>query len=688
MWREENPAGSTAPLREQLRVLLQAAADAEDGLATARIAAKEAREAAAQDAQEAQQARDKVGGLQTRAATARALAETQDKAATARDRIGELTGQAAEDREAAGTLRERAAAIRAANEQRAVEAERHRRDAAGFTRTRADVIAGTAIPQSSGGASLADLKIRYEEADASLRAIEVGEDLQQQATEAEQALRNAAAALADADPETRSRAGHLIEEEPAAADPTARDAAARQARRTADNLESQRSDAKAELGAAGNALKHASPPDAEAWADLEATWVPTNSDEGRELARQAGGEARDARQLAWAAGESEASLNRQATTAGTRYDQFDKVLAFLLGDTDPEPEPEDPEPYPGAAEDADADARAARKSLREARNRHETLRSLCRENAHEMRKITSDPEFDSLSAPIRKQVGALDPDLMPPLAAEWARQLQSRVASLATDLEDADRHRGMLALQLREYTTEALKILRKAERLSVLPASAGPWKDQQVLKIRFAMPDPNVLVARAGDVIDREAREQKQKRTTGLDLVLRCVSEAVPRDFAVSILKPDQAGPIGHVPVERMREVFSEGQELTGAIMLYCTLAAIRIDSRGRAQGRHGGMLILDNPIGKASADYLLTLQMSLAEATGVQLIYTTGLEDDRVQATFPLRIRLRNTTDRRTGDRYLVVTRRTALVSAVGVGSGDEGGAISAIRLMDRADA
>ncbi|UWS69816.1 hypothetical protein [Streptomyces noursei] len=84
-----------------------------------------------------------------------------------------------------------------------------------------------------------------------------------------------------------------------------------------------------------------------------------------------------------------------------------------------------------------------------------------------------------------------------------------------------------------------------------------------------------------------------------------------------------------------------------------------------------GGMLVLDNPIGKANADYLLSLQMNMAAALGVQLIYTTGNMEDRVLATFPLCIRLRNDTDQRTGTRHLHVTDHIAHETTP-----DEGGA------------
>jgi hypothetical protein len=67
-------------------------------------------------------------------------------------------------------------------------------------------------------------------------------------------------------------------------------------------------------------------------------------------------------------------------------------------------------------------------------------------------------------------------------------------------------------------------------------------------------------------------------------------------------------------------------------------------------------VLFLDNPIGRASAGYLLELQFGVAQALGVQLIYTTGLFDAGALSAFPLIIRLRNDADLRAGRKYLSV--------------------------------
>jgi hypothetical protein len=130
----------------------------------------------------------------------------------------------------------------------------------------------------------------------------------------------------------------------------------------------------------------------------------------------------------------------------------------------------------------------------------------------------------------------------------------------------------------------------------------------------------------------------------------------MPKGVTVEMLKPDAVLRTERVRVANINDVFSGGQLLTAAIILYCTMAALRSNERGRAAMRHAGVLFLDNPIGRASAAYLLELQIAVANALGVQLIYTTGLFDTTALSAFPLIIRLRNDADLRAGLKYLSV--------------------------------
>jgi hypothetical protein len=87
------------------------------------------------------------------------------------------------------------------------------------------------------------------------------------------------------------------------------------------------------------------------------------------------------------------------------------------------------------------------------------------------------------------------------------------------------------------------------------------------------------------------------------------------------------------------------------------------------------------------SAHYLLELQLHVAEALGVQLIYTTGLMEANALRVFPLIVRLRNDADLRAGLKYLQVEERIAEQLPDGYANSADVGtdALTAVRFFRR---
>ncbi|MGH3872196.1 MAG: hypothetical protein ACRDSR_11915 [Pseudonocardiaceae bacterium] len=275
---------------------------------------------------------------------------------------------------------------------------------------------------------------------------------------------------------------------------------------------------------------------------------------------------------------------------------------------------------------------------------------------------TSD-RFEQVNSLVRRQISSVDREALPNYAAEWETALRSRLRSLTDDLAQINRHRAAIITRLRGMVEQALGTLRAAQRLSRLPGGLGDWSGQEFLRIKFADVDPTVVDERLGEVIDEAASATGGRATDrtggkrdGLTLLLRGVRAAMPKGLKVEMLKPDAVLRTERVRVAEVSDVFSGGQLLTAAIVLYCTMAALRANERGHARRPHAGVLFLDNPIGRASAGYLLELQIAVAERLGVQLIYTTGLFDTNALSVFPLLIRLRNDADLRAGLKYLSV--------------------------------
>ncbi|MFH9941575.1 hypothetical protein ACH4OT_19920 [Streptomyces murinus] len=301
----------------------------------------------------------------------------------------------------------------------------------------------------------------------------------------------------------------------------------------------------------------------------------------------------------------------------------------------------------------------------------------------------SDARFEELQSPGRRVIVATDRAVLPALATEWADDLRPRLRTLEIDLASITRHRTQIVRQFTQQVQEALRTLRRAQRLSRLPEGLGNWSGQQFLQISFTDPSEEVLHASLGHVIDEaasEARNRQGKRDARQLLLKGVETAAAPKGFQVTILKPDALLGMERVRVSETKDIFSGGQILTAAIVLYCTMAALRANDRGRVGHQHSGVLFLDNPIGRASALYLLRLQQSVAKALGVQLVYTTGLYDRTALDVFPLVIRMRNDADLRARRRYLSVSDQftNRLRSSI---QGDVQGAVAATRYYTRPD-
>jgi hypothetical protein len=105
-------------------------------------------------------------------------------------------------------------------------------------------------------------------------------------------------------------------------------------------------------------------------------------------------------------------------------------------------------------------------------------------------------------------------------------------------------------------------------------------------------------------------------------------------------------------PVTKLA-AFSGGQRVTAAILLYCVIVRVRSDQGDMLTDC--GFLVLDNPFGQANHFPLVDLQLNMARVMGVQLIYFTGINDLEALASFPLRLRLRNSArNGANGDRFV----------------------------------
>jgi hypothetical protein len=284
-----------------------------------------------------------------------------------------------------------------------------------------------------------------------------------------------------------------------------------------------------------------------------------------------------------------------------------------------------------------------------------------------LRAFAAGTEFERLDTPWVRRLQEHDEPALENASEQLGTQLELRKCVLEEQIAGVDRHRTILVDELHAVAEEGMKLLRQASSLSKLPDHVPGIGGSHFLRIQTQEPDdPSERRARLAELID-ELLEGKHD-LGGVALVQAAVRR-LARPVQVRVLHPDPALDRRTVSIPEMARS-SGGEQLTGAILLYCTLARVRGRSRGLSR-RASSVLILDNPIGRASRVRFLELQRDVARAMGVQLIYTTGVNDHEALRALPNVIRLRNERiDRNTGRRLVEHTPdETRVVEAVRIG-------------------
>lgn len=305
--------------------------------------------------------------------------------------------------------------------------------------------------------------------------------------------------------------------------------------------------------------------------------------------------------------------------------------------------------------------------LRQARSEWQQMDTDRGSAASTLRAFAAGPDFERLDAPWLLRLQEHDDSALEDASEKLCAQLELRRDVLEEQISGIERHRAVLVDELHAVAEEGMKLLRQASSLSKLPDHVPGIGGAHFLRIQTREPDePDERRARLAELIDELVDGKRD--LGGVDLVQAAVRR-LARPVQVRVLHPDPALDRRTVSIPEMARS-SGGEQLTGAILLYCTLARVRGRSRGLSR-RASSILILDNPIGRASRIRFLELQRDVARAMGVQLIYTTGVNDHEALRALPNVIRLRNERVDRNSGRRLVehVADETYIVEAVRLG-------------------
>jgi hypothetical protein len=271
-----------------------------------------------------------------------------------------------------------------------------------------------------------------------------------------------------------------------------------------------------------------------------------------------------------------------------------------------------------------------------------------------------------LPSQLKDRLADPDTDQLLKRARDFAVDVEKRALTIRDELATIDQHRKVVAQSLQAVTDPALRVLRRLEPASVFPPSVAVWGGSPFIRVRLKVPDGAAeRDAIASTLVDQLVALGEVP--SGLRLVKRLVRDLTgPGGLRIEILKPEPIRRLLYEPVEHLGK-FSRGEQLTAAILLYCTLAQQRAASRGGGRAPTS-VLILDNPLGTCSNPQLVELQRAMARAHGVQLIYTTGIEDLEALARLPNIVRLKNASVDVRGRRHVSRDEERPPIQAVRV--------------------
>ena len=229
-------------------------------------------------------------------------------------------------------------------------------------------------------------------------------------------------------------------------------------------------------------------------------------------------------------------------------------------------------------------------------------------------------------------------------AEQTARLIGERLASIDHDLSRLDHDLATCVGELDVLLRKALQILRRMVRDGRIPDGVPRFGGQSVFRIGTDL--ARLGSDRRRDILEQyvtDLAESKRVPDTGQNLAAELVDQLRAARgssrLGIRILKPKGEGETEYMPVEQT--AVSGGELLTAAMMIYLVVARLRAEELHGTTG-DAGILMMDNPLGKANKTLLVKTQIGLADAMGIQLFYATGIQDTNALAEFENIVRLR----------------------------------------------
>ncbi|MBI3687636.1 MAG: hypothetical protein HY241_09960 [Actinobacteria bacterium] len=546
----------------------------------------------------------------------------------------------------------------------------------GYGTERARLATATATATATDGTVtivLDQARHEWQTADAAYRRETSESVLAGQMEEATRAVLAPADEVANLPPEVRARAEQLFST-PAGSQPLLTKDAIRAADATLSRRGMELTAAGVEAELASAEVDQHTPADRRRRAQIEEHETPPTREEALAAADATEENQRAHLDMVSTAQEHAADAAERGRDAGSRAEAM-RTAAQLLGATRTETVGDDITPYPGTDEAARSAVDTLRAEQDGARTGESQTAKALDTISTELALWANDDRFMLVKSDVRTRFRVADAGSeLGPVADDLAKDLTMYAANLRGQLTELDEHKSVVVTAITGMVRQALRTIDRAQRFSELPESLGPWAGQRFLDVgpRTSVNTSEPIVrdrcARLVDVLTARGAEVPR----GLDLLWQATSSVVgDGNWRARVLKPSTTFALDRVSVEKMRK-WSGGEKVTTALLLFCMVAKLRAQNRGRELPGLG-VLPLDNPLGKANYVVFLDLQRRVAAANGIQLLFLTGVGDMKAVGRFPNIVRMRNAAHGpreyvRVGERTLTVDDPAGIVDSTRV--------------------
>ena len=229
-------------------------------------------------------------------------------------------------------------------------------------------------------------------------------------------------------------------------------------------------------------------------------------------------------------------------------------------------------------------------------------------------------------------------------ARKTAGLVEDRLKTIEHDLSRLEGDLDACVGELDRLLNTARSIIRRMIRDGRIPQHVPRFGGQPVFRMsadlsRVAPTQRReILRSYVSDLAEAD-RVPQTGQDVAAELIDRMAKALGRSTLGIRLLKPKGEGDTEHMPIDQV--TVSGGELLTAAMMIYLVLARLRAESMHGGPGE-SGVLIMDNPLGKANKALLLKTQIGLADAMGIQLFYATGVQDTSALAEFENIVRLR----------------------------------------------